>query len=315
MVARNTQKEHRFIDTKSLMAIRNLELRARAVMEGFWHGLHRSPFHGFSVEFTEYRVYTPGDDLRYLDWKLLARTDRYYLKKFEDETNVRCHLVVDNSRSMQFTSLDYTKADFAGTLAATLACFLNRQGDATGLLLFDEAIRDYLPARNRPGHLRQLMMALERAPEGKGTDLVKPLERIAALIRKRGVVVLISDLLAPIDGLQKELTMLKSAGHELIVFQTLDPAEISFEFDEAMLFRDLETNRDIYVDPAAAREGYSEKLKEHQEKITALCRNLGIDFHVVPTDTRMDLMLLEFLKDRHRRMPLNLRNVQRPGAV
>lgn len=233
MVARNTQKEHRFIDTKSLMAIRNLELRARVVMEGFWHGLHRSPFHGFSVEFTEYRVYTPGDDLRYLDWKLLARTDRHYLKKFEDETNVRCHLIVDNSRSMQFTSIDHTKADFAGTLAATLACFLNTQGDATGLLLFDEKIRDYLPARNRPGHLRRLMMALERAPEGKGTDLVKPLERIAALVRKRGVVVLISDLLAPIEGLQKELTMLKSAGHELIVFQTLDPAEVSFEFDEA----------------------------------------------------------------------------------
>ena len=142
MAARNTYNDHRFIDTKSLMAIRNLELRAQAVMEGFWHGLHRSPFHGFSVEFTEYRVYTPGDDLRYLDWKLLARTDRHYLKKFEDETNVRCHLLVDNSRSMQFSSLNYTKADFAGTLAATLACFLNTQGDATGLLLFDETIRD-----------------------------------------------------------------------------------------------------------------------------------------------------------------------------
>lgn len=314
MVARNTQRDHRFIDTKSLMAIRNLELRARAVMEGFWHGLHRSPFHGFSVEFTEYRVYTPGDDLRYLDWKLLARTDRHYIKKFEDETNVRCHLIVDNSRSMQFTSLDYTKADFAGTLAATLAFFLNTQGDATGLLLFDEAIRDYLPARNRPGHLRRLMMALERAPEGASTDLVKPLERIAALVRKRGVVVLISDLLAPIEGLQKELTMLKSAGHELIVFQTLDPAEVDFEFDEAMLFRDMETKKDIYVDPEAAREGYGEKFREHQEKITALCQNLGIDFHTVRTDTRMDLMLLEFLKDRHRRVPLNIRNVQRPAA-
>src|ERR1035437_426980 len=131
------------IDPKALMSIRNLELRARVVVEGFWTGLHRSPYHGFSVEFTEYRQYTPGDDPRYLDWRLFARSDRFYIKKFEDETNLRCHLVVDQSRSMAFGSGGYTKADYANTLAATLAYFLSLQGDAVGLLTFDEAVRDY----------------------------------------------------------------------------------------------------------------------------------------------------------------------------
>ena len=304
-----------FIDTKSLMAIRSLELRARAVVEGFWHGLHRSPYHGFSVEFTEYRLYAPGDDLRYLDWKLLARSDRQYLKKFEDETNLRCHLLVDNSRSMQFTTLGYTKADYARTLAATLAYFLSRQGDATGLLLFDEAIRDYLPARNRPGHLRRLTLALERASEGSRTDLIRPLERIAALVRKRSLLIIVSDLMTPLDGLRRELTLLRAARHEIVIFQTLDPAEVSFAFDEPMLFQDLESNRDLFIDPAAVREGYLQRLTAHREAIQTICRELGIDFHLVPTETRLDLLLLEFLKDRSRRAPLSLRNVQRRSAA
>ena len=154
------QKEG-FVDPKALMAIRSLELRARVVVEGFWNGLHRSPYHGFSVEFTEYRDYTPGDDPRYLDWRLYARTDRYYIKKYEDETNLRCHLLVDNSQSMGYGSINFSKAQYANTLAATLAYFLYLQGDATGLLTFDQEIRDYLPARHRPGHLRHLMLALE----------------------------------------------------------------------------------------------------------------------------------------------------------
>src|SRR5882672_11035438 len=168
-----------FVDPKALMTIRSLELRARVVVEGFWNGLHRSPYHGFSVEFTEYRQYTPGDDTRYLDWRLYARSDRYYLKKFEDETNLRCHLLVDQSRSMTYGSVGYTKSDYARTLAATLAWFLNHQGDATGLLTFDEVVREYLPARNRPGHLRHLMLALEKPAEGIATDLASPLRRVA----------------------------------------------------------------------------------------------------------------------------------------
>src|SRR5271166_2642274 len=173
------------IDPKALMSIRNLELRARVVVEGFWNGIHRSPYHGFSVEFTEYRQFTPDDDPRYLDWRVFARSDRYFIKKFEDETNLRCHLLVDQSRSMDYGSVGYTKAQYANTLAATLAYFLYLQGDAVGLLTFDEIIRDYLPARHRPGHLRHLMIRLEQPAAGNATDLSAPLHRIVRTVKKR----------------------------------------------------------------------------------------------------------------------------------
>ena len=178
------------VSPAALMAIKNLELRARIVVEGFWTGLHRSPYHGFSVEFTEYRQYTAGDDPRYLDWRLYARSDRYFIKKFEDETNLRCHLLVDNSRSMDYGSLGYTKAEYANTLAATVAYFLHQQGDAVGLLTFDEGIRDYLPARHRPGHLRHIMLSLEKPAGGKATDLAAPLTRIVEIVSKRGLMVM-----------------------------------------------------------------------------------------------------------------------------
>src|SRR5215467_14328033 len=182
----NGSQYRSLIDPHTLMSIKDLELRARVVVQGFWNGLHRSPYHGFSVEFTEYRQYSPGDDPRYLDWRLYARSDRYYIKKFEDETNLRCYLLVDNSRSMGYGSLPYTKAQYANTLAATLAYFLYLQGDAVGLLTFDEHIREYLPARNRTGHLRHLMLALEKPAGGSVTDLSAPLKRIAEMMAKRG---------------------------------------------------------------------------------------------------------------------------------
>src|SRR5476651_2348121 len=193
------------LDPQALFAIRDLELRAWVVVEGLWSGLHRSPYHGFSVEFTEYRQYSPGDDTRYLDWRLYARSDRYYLKKFEDETNLRCHLLVDQSRSMSYGSVGYNKSDYARTLAATIAWFLNGQGDAVGLFTFAGSIHDYLPARHRHGHLRQLMHALEKESAGNETNLGEPLRRVAELARKRGLIVLISDLLAPVDELERNL--------------------------------------------------------------------------------------------------------------
>lgn len=193
------------------MRIKNLQLRAKVVVEGFLSGLHRSPYHGFSVEFTEYREYSPGDDLRYLDWKLFARSDRYYLKRFEDETNLRCYLLVDLSKSMGFGSLAYDKAEYAKTAAATIAYFLSLQRDAVGLVTFDAAIKDYLPARFRPGHLHRLMLCLEQAPAGTGTDLAAPLEQIAKTARKRGLVVLLSDLLAPLGELETKLGYLRGS--------------------------------------------------------------------------------------------------------
>lgn len=296
------------------MSIRSLELRARVVVEGFWSGLHRSPHHGFSVEFTEYRQYSPGDDPRYLDWRAFGRTDRHYIKKFEDETNLRCQLVVDQSRSMAFASSDAvpTKAEYAATLAATLAWFLHLQGDATGLFAFDDRLRDYLPARHRPGHLRQLMMALEKAPGGPATDIATPLETLAGLIRKRGWIVVMSDFLAPLDRLDPALSALAASGHELAVFQILDPAEVTFPFQEAAWFEDLESGRTLFIDPQAARAAYQKRLEAHSTALRSTCERLGISCHQVQTSQPLDLVLLEFVRG-HGRRGRAIRHA-RPGA-
>jgi uncharacterized protein (DUF58 family) len=299
-----------FIDPKALMAIRNLELRARVVVEGFWNGLHRSPYHGFSVEFTEYRQYSPGDDTRYLDWRLYARSDRYYLKRFEDETNLRCHLLVDQSRSMSYRSLDYSKSDYARTLAATLAWFLNGQGDAVGLFTFAGRVQDYLPARHRHGHLRQLMLALETESAGGETNLGEPLRRAAELARKRGLIILISDLLAPVDELERNLTRLTAAGHELVIFQVLDPNELAFNYDRAMLFQDVESQKDFYLDPAAVRSEYQRRLQQHTTGVESLCRKLGFAFQRVVTNQPLELALFDFLKSRSRRGKVIRRRTQ-----
>ncbi|MBN1442592.1 MAG: DUF58 domain-containing protein, partial [Planctomycetes bacterium] len=259
------------------MRIRSLEMRARVVVEGFFHGMHRSPYHGFSVEFSEYRQYSPGDDPRTLDWRLYARSDRYYVKRFEDETNLRCHLLVDLSRSMGYGSLAYSKAEYARTAAATLAYFLWLQRDAVGALTFDEGIAEYLPARYRPGHFRRLIACLARDCAGRSTDLGAPLERIARLVTKRGLIVLVSDLLAPLDSLDVQLRLLRSRGHEVIVLQVLDPAEESLGYETPALFEDIESGRSLYVDPDAVRREYRRRYLEHSKAIDDICGGLGID--------------------------------------
>jgi uncharacterized protein (DUF58 family) len=303
-----------WIDPAALMRIKNLEMRARVVVEGFFSGLHRSPYHGFSVEFTEYRQYTPGDDPRYLDWKLYARSDRYYIKRFEDETNLRCHLVVDLSRSMEYGSLGYTKADYGRTLAATLAYFLHTQRDAAGLATFHDKLLDYLPARYRPGHLRRLMLLLDRPPEGAATSLVKPLERVAELLHKRGVVVVISDLLAPLDGLSEQLAALVSRGHEVALFQVLDPAEIRFEFDDPALFVDAESRRELYVDPQQVRREYLRRFEEHGRKLRETADGLGIDLVRLATDQPLEQALFDYLQGRSRRGRTTRRRAMSGGS-
>ncbi len=289
-----------FVDSKAIMSLRSLELRARVVVEGFWSGLHRSPYHGFSVEFTEYRQYVPGDDPRYLDWRVYGRSDRYYIKKFEDETNLRCHLIVDQSRSMTFQSIGHTKAEYAATLAATLAYFLHRQGDAIGLLAFDERVRDFLPARHRASHLRQLMLALERPASGKTTDLISPLRHLAEIIHKRGLMVLISDFLAPIDALDRTLAALVAGGHEVVVFQVLDPAEINFGFERESVFEDLESGQTLFIDPAVARRDYVPRFEAHNEELRRRCQTHGVAVHRLLTSEPLDFALLAFLQERAR---------------
>jgi len=289
------------IDPQTLFRIKSLQLRARAAVEGFIKGIHRSPYHGFSVEFSEYRQYTPGDDPRYLDWRLFARSDRYYIKRFEDETNLRCHLVVDASRSMSYKSGAYSKSEYARTAAATIAYFLTLQRDAVGLVAFEDKITDYLPPRHRPGHLRRLMGMLDREPQGRATDLAGPLDQIAATVNKRGLVILISDLLAPADALRSPIARLHSRGHEVIVLRILDPAEVGFTFDAPAMFQDVETGRELYIDPAAARSGYLERFAAHAAEVERICTDLGFVFQPIATDSPLELVLFDVLKARMRR--------------
>jgi uncharacterized protein (DUF58 family) len=283
------------------MRIKSLHLRAKVAVEGFVKGIHRSPYHGFSVEFSEYRQYTPGDDPRYLDWRLYARSDRYYVKRFEDETNLRCTLVLDTSRSMGYRSGPYSKGDYARTAAATLAYFLSSQRDAVGLATFEDRITGYLPPRYRPGHLRRLMAALEREPEGRATDLAGPLEEVAATVRKRGLIVLISDLLAPADPLKTRLGYLRSRGHDVVVLRVLDPAEVKFGFDTPAMFLDVESGRELYVDPALARADYLRRFAAHAAEVERACVDLGVEYSAVTTDRPLELVLFDFLRARMRR--------------
>src|SRR3954469_2773960 len=296
--ATNSNAYAKLIHPQALMSIRNLELRARTVVEGFWSGIHRSPYHGFSVEFSEYRQYTPGDDPRYLDWRVFARSDRDFIRKFEDETNLRCYLLTDASRSMSYGSQGYTKATYATTLAATLAYFLYLQGDAVGVMTFDEEVREYLPARHRTGHLRQLMLALEKPVHGNSTNLAEPLKRIVEIVRKRGLMVLISDFLAPLKKLEPELVALAACGHEVITFQILDPAEMNFGFNEASMFRDLETGKTLYIEPSTIRKEYLNKLESHCAELRQLCARLGIAYHQLSTERPLETALFDFMRGR-----------------
>jgi uncharacterized protein (DUF58 family) len=232
---------------------------------------------------------------------LFGRSDRYYLKKFEDETNLRCYFLVDLSKSMSFASETMggkTKADYAITVAASLSYFLSKQGDATGLLSFDAGIRDYMPARNRPGHLHQMMLTLDKPVSGKETNLAMPLKRIAELVNKRGIMVLISDLLSPYETFADALTQLCAFGHEVIVFQVLDPAEIEFDYSDSSQFEDLESGTMLYIDPEKVRSEYRANFLAHQARIRELCVSNGITHQVLRTDEPLELALFHFLTQR-----------------
>ncbi len=283
------------------MAIRSLELRARAVVEGFGSGIHRSPYHGFSVEFTEYRQYAHGDDPRHIDWRVLARSDRTYIKKFEDETNLRCHLVLDRSRSMDFGTVGHTKAAYAATFAATLALFLQKQGDAVGLISFDDVVRNFIPARNRPGQLNLLLHAIEAPVPGRATSLSAALERAAQLLRKRGLVVLLSDFLAPVPELERPLAHLAALGHDLAAVQFLDPAELTLSFHQPARFEDLESGQSLHVDPDVARAQYLQRLHAHQDALRALFNRVGASWHPLDTKAPLSPALQDFIQSRHRK--------------
>ncbi len=291
----------RFIAPEVLARISSLELLARGVVEGFIAGLHRSPYKGFSVDFMEYRPYLPGDDLQRVDWKLFARSDRYFVKEFEGETNVRLHLVVDISSSMGYASGKITKREYAFFLAASLAYLMIRQRDAVGLTLFDDRIRRSVPARSSKGHLHTILTQLERAKPGTDTSFGRPLHEVAEQQRRRGFVVLLSDLLSDPDALVNALKHFRFNGHDVLVFHILDPQEVYFEFTDMVEFEDMESGEKLLVEAERAKTLYQENFARFHERLRKECGLLGIDYVLLETSRPLDHALFNYLSSRARR--------------
>lgn len=291
----------RFIDPIVLSRISSLELLARGVVEGFVTGLHRSPFKGFSVEFMAYRPYMPGDDLMHLDWKLFARTDRYYIKEFEDETNTALHLLFDVSASMEYGSHAVSKRTYGSYLAASLAYLMIRQRDSVGISFFDDRVIEYLRPRGTRGHLHTLLQRLEQVSSGARSDMGKPLHELAERQRKRGFVVLISDLLDDAGAIIDGLRHFRHVGHEVIVFHVLDPQELSFEFEDLAAFEDMETGERLVIAPEVARATYLDNFNRYQDSLRRACGELGVDYVLLPTNRPLDFALFQYLAARSRR--------------
>jgi uncharacterized protein (DUF58 family) len=296
-----TAHDRPFLDPAVVARLGTLELKARTIVEGFLSGLHRSPFKGFSVEFAEYRQYIPGDDLSTIDWKVYARSDRYYVKKFEEETNLDCHLMLDVSGSMGYGSHHaMTKFEYGACLAASLAYLMNRQRDAVGLTAFDERIVSMLPASSRAGHLRAVLLTLDRLTPGRETNLSKPLHQLADSLSKRGMVVLVSDLFDDPDAVIRGLKHFHFRGTDVIVFHVLDPDEVKFPFDRATRFEDLETREEVMAVPGAVRAHYLHEMEALIDRYRRELGAAGIDYQLLTTDHPLELALMSYLSARSR---------------
>lgn len=290
----------RYLDPAVLARLGALDLKAKTIVEGVLSGLHRSPRRGFSVEFAEYRQYLPGDALSTIDWKVYARSDRHYVKKFEEDTNLDCHLLLDISGSMRYGSGAVRKHDYACLLAASLAYLMHRQRDAVGLIAFDDAIVQRLAPSARAGHLRTLLLALERMPAGTRTNVAKPLEDLAKVLAKRGLVVVISDLLDDPRSVIQGLKRFRQRGTDVIVFHVLDHQELTFGFDDAARFRDVESAAEVYADPAVVRGAYLQAVQGFVDTYRRELGGAGIDYYLLDTAQPLDLALVSYLTARSR---------------
>jgi uncharacterized protein (DUF58 family) len=290
----------RFLDPELLARIGSLELLARAVVEGFMSGLHRSPFTGFSTEFTEYRQYNQGDDLRYLDWRLLGRTDRYFIKKYRADTNTQCHLLIDTSASMNYSSTgSITKLQYAQFVAASIAYLLNRQQDSVGLVAFDQKVHTHVPARNRTGHMRTIFGHLSRLESGSETKLAESLHQLAEILTRRGIVVVISDFYDDPERLKASFQHLRFKGHDLVAFHVLDQNELDFKFDDpVLLLEDAETQEQMPVLPDVVMNGYRERMKQHVEAMRLCAASNHVDYELLTTRQPLDFALFSFLSRR-----------------
>ncbi len=293
-----TRDSRRFLQPEEVSRISRLEIRARQIVEGFLSGLHRSPYYGQSVEFVQHREYVPGDDFRRIDWKVWSKTDRYYIKQYEEDTNLRTLLVVDVSESMSFGSGPMTKYDYACTVAAALAYLLLRRQDAVGMVTFDEAIRSRVPTRSRQSHLNAISAALSTGQPASKTGLDRILGQVAEEQSLRGMVVIISDLLVDPNSLERGLKLLRHRGHDVMLFHLLDDQELDFDYSGTTKFEGLEQGADIICDPRALRDGYLAALNEFLETIRRRCARQLIDYQVIRTSEHLDAALAHYLNHR-----------------
>jgi uncharacterized protein (DUF58 family) len=290
----------RFLDPAGLARVGNLELVARQVVEGFLTGRHRSPYHGFSAEYLDHRSYAPGDDIRDMDWKMLARSDKYYVKLFEDETNLRAYILLDCSRSMSFQSGEISKLTYGSYLAAALSYLMLRQNDAVSLVLFDDQVRQYLPPRARPTQFRRVLDLLENVTPQHETDVAGMLHQMADRIKRRGLVILISDLLDDEAKLAEGLQHFRHNRHEVIVFHVMDDAELTFPYERLTRFKDMEGAGRVVTNPKTLRARYLSRIRSFTENLRTSCFERKISYNLVNTNEPYDKFLASYLDKRSR---------------
>jgi uncharacterized protein (DUF58 family) len=292
----------RFLDPDVLTSTSDLQLIARTIVDGFVAGLHRSPDFGFSQEFAEYRAYSPGDDLRHVDWNVFARTERTYLKRYRGETNTLLTVLLDASQSMEYASHAISKMDYARYIAASLFYLaIHGQRDAAGLIVFDDEVRNYIRPSTRQGQLARLMSGLEQAEPRARTDFSKPMHHFQEFLKRRGLVVIVSDFFESPEQLVRTIEPLRFHGNEVVLFQVLDPQEIAPTFRDAAVLVDLETRQQMEVTPDYARQEYRAKMNAHIADLRARTRGAGLDYFLLPTDRPLDAALREYLTIRHKK--------------
>jgi len=294
--------QYKYFDPLIAGRLANLSLVVRQAVEGFITGLHRSGHHGFSVEFSEHREYAPGDDIRHLDWVAYARSDRYYIKQYEQETNLRCHILLDVSASMDYSyeATGPTKLQYGCFLAACLAYLMARQQDQVGMIAFDESVRFHLPPASTPSHLGRLFTRLEQVTPGASTAIAGTFHELAERIAKRGLIVILSDLYDDPDQVLNALGHFRYKKHQVILLHVLDRAELDLPHSRTMNFTDLETGRKMLIDPASVREAYRDDMARFIRRYRNECGDRGIEYALTVTDTPYDRMLLHYLARRRR---------------
>ena len=293
-------ERRRLLDAAVVAKLGRMDVRARSVVEGFVAGLHKSPYKGFSVEFAEHRPYMPGDPLKTIDWKVYGKSDRFYVKEFEEETNLRAYLVLDGSASMGFASGDVSKFDYSRYLAAALSWLMIRQQDSVGMLLFDADIRRFIPARSAPKHLRVLLEELENAKPASTTGLASTLHKLADRVKRRGLVILLSDLFDDQAAVLRALRHFRHKRNEVVVFHVLDAAERTFDFPREAIFEDMETKAEMLVRPWELRGDYRKAITAWIEGYRRGCREIGVDYVPMNTETPFDTALMAYLEKRSR---------------